>query len=389
MDSILGKDLTNNTIARQFKLIKKIGSGAFGEIYLVQSQSKSEYAMKLERSDNKHPQIFFEAKLYNYLQGQDQYDKGIPKIHDQGVDGDYNYIVMDLLGPSLEELFNKHHRKLSLKSVLMLADQLIQRIEYIHSKQFIHRDIKPDNFLVGVDSKSSRLYIVDFGLAKRYITKEGHIPYKEGKSLTGTARYASINTHVGLEQSRRDDLESLGYVLMYLLRGQLPWQNMKAFNQKEKYQKIMEKKQETTPEQLCKGFPNELTQYLQYCRNLKFEDKPDYNYIRNLFKEAFRKQGYEWDYKFEWIKDEILKEDKFMGSAIPQRTVEIPTTTKLSNFQTIRAPLLIQYQSKLSQQASQEKKRNSSYSKNNNLNKQMTGLLAPKINTNKDRTRKY
>ncbi|CAD8047076.1 unnamed protein product [Paramecium primaurelia] len=389
MDSILGKDLTNNTIARQYKLIKKIGSGAFGEIYLVQSQSKSEYAMKLERSDNKHPQIFFEAKLYNYLQGQDQYDKGIPKIHDQGVDGDYNYIVMDLLGPSLEELFNKNHRKLSLKSVLMLADQLIQRIEYIHSKQFIHRDIKPDNFLVGVGSKSSRVYIVDFGLAKRYITKEGHIPYKEGKSLTGTARYASINTHVGLEQSRRDDLESLGYVLMYLLRGQLPWQNMKASNQKEKYQKIMEKKQETTPEQLCKGFPNEMTQYLQYCRNLKFEDKPDYNYIRNLFREAFRKQGYEWDYKFEWIKDEIIKEEKFIGVAIPQKTTDIPTTTKQSNFQTMRAPQLMQYQSRQSQQASQEKKRNSSYTKNNNQNKQMTGLLAPKININKERTRKY
>ncbi|CAK78811.1 unnamed protein product (macronuclear) [Paramecium tetraurelia] len=296
---------------------------------------------------------------------------------------------MDLLGPSLEELFNKNQRKLSLKSVLMLADQLVQRIEYMHSKQFIHRDIKPDNFLVGVGSKSSRLYIVDFGLAKRYISKEGHIPFKEGKSLTGTARYASINTHVGLEQSRRDDLESLGYVLMYLLRGQLPWQNMKASNQKEKYQKIMEKKQETTPEQLCKGFPYELTQYLQYCRNLKFEDKPDYHYIRNLFKEAFRKQGFEWDYKFEWIKDEIIKEEKFIGVAIPQKTADIPTTTKQSNFQTIRAPLLMQYQQKITQQPSQEKKRNSSYSKNNNQNKQMTGLLAPKINTNKDRNRKY
>lgn len=154
----------------------------------------------------------------------------------------------------------------------MIAPQMLERIRLIQGCNFLHRDIKPDNFAVGVKKYRTRVYIFDFGLAKRYIQKDGrHIPYKEGKDLTGTARYASINTHAGLEQGRRDDLESLGYVLMYFLRGRLPWQSLPAKTKKEKYRKIMEKKKSTPLEQLCKGFPEELAQYILYCRNLKFE----------------------------------------------------------------------------------------------------------------------
>jgi len=150
--------------------------------------------------------------------------------------------------------------------------------------------------------KLNQIYIIDFGLAKRYRDPRTHrhIAYVEGKSLTGTARYASINTHLGIEQSRRDDLESLGYVLMYFNRAQLPWQGLKANTKKEKYSRIAEKKMSTPVEVLCKNFPNEFATFLNYCRALRFDDKPDYAYLRRLFRDLFFRQGYAADYRFDW-----------------------------------------------------------------------------------------
>ena len=244
----------------------------------------------------------YESKLYKILQG----GTGIPNVRWFGVEGDYNIMVLDLLGPSLEDLFNFCNRKLSLKTVLMLADQLVSRIEYVHSKSFIHRDVKPDNFLMGLGKRANQVNIIDFGLAKKYRDPKSHqhIPYRENKNLTGTARYASINTHLGIEQSRRDDLESLGYVLMYFLRGSLPWQGLKAATKKQKYEKISDKKMSTPIEVLCKGFPPEFVTYFQLCRSLRFEDKPDYSYVRKLFRDLFIREGYQYDYVFDWT---ILK----------------------------------------------------------------------------------
>lgn len=177
--------------------------------------------------------------MYKILQG----GVGIPHIRYYGVERDYHCLVMDLLGPSLEDLFNFCSRRFTMKTVLMLADQMIGRIEYMHVKNFIHRDIKPDNFLMGIGRHCNKLFIIDFGLAKKYRDSRTrvHIPYRDNKNLTGTARYASINAHMGIEQSRRDDMESLGYVLMYFNRGNLPWQGLKAANKKQKYEKISEK----------------------------------------------------------------------------------------------------------------------------------------------------
>ena len=165
-----------------------------------------EVAIKLEQVNTKHPQLFYEYKLYQYLLNDPNViDKGIPNVYYSATEGEHHIMVMDLLGPSLEDLFSFCNRKFQLKTVLMMADQLIQRIEYVHSRNFVHRDIKPDNFLIGTGKRLHKMYIIDFGLAKKYIQKDGnHILYKENKNLTGTARYASINTHIGIEQVNKN-----------------------------------------------------------------------------------------------------------------------------------------------------------------------------------------
>ncbi|PPD99823.1 hypothetical protein GOBAR_DD03147 [Gossypium barbadense] len=279
----------DRVIGGKFKLGRKIGSGSFGELYLgVNVQTGEEVAVKLESVKTKHPQLHYESKLYMLLQG----GTGIPHLKWFGVEADYNVMVIDLLGPSLEDLFNYCSRKLSLKTVLMLADQLINRVEYMHSRGFLHRDIKPDNFLMGLGRKANQVYVIDYGLAKKYrdLQTHKHIPY----------------------QSRRDDLESLGYVLMYFLRGSLPWQGLRAGTKKQKYDKISEKKVSTPIEVLCKSYPSEFVSYFQYCRSLRFEDKPDYSYLKRLFRDLFIREGYSFDYVFDWT---VLKYPQIGGSS--------------------------------------------------------------------------
>lgn len=228
-------------VGKKYRIGRKIGSGSFGDIYLgTNIISGEEVAIKLENTKAKHPQLEYEAKVYKALSG----GVGIPFVRWYGTECDYNAMVIDLLGPSLEDLFNYCNRKFTYKTVLLLADQLICRIEYIHARCFIHRDIKPDNFLMGIGRRGSQVNVIDFGLAKKYRDPRTHlhIPYRENKNLTGTARYASVNTHLGIEQSRRDDLESLGYVLIYFCRGSLPWQGLKAATKRQKYDRIMERK---------------------------------------------------------------------------------------------------------------------------------------------------
>jgi len=316
-------------IANKYRLGRKIGGGSFGDIYLaINIQTGEEVAIKLEHMNAKHPQLHIECKFYRIMQG----GVGIPIVKYYGQEGEYVVMVMELLGPSLEDLFNFCHRKFTLKTVLLLADQMISRIEYIHGKNFLHRDIKPDNFLMGLGKKGNLVYAIDFGLAKRFRDPRTHqhIPYRENKNLTGTARYTSINTHLGIEQSRRDDLEALGYIFIYFFKGILPWQGLKAKTKAQKYEKISDKKLSTPIDELCKGSPVEFTTYINYCRSLRFEEKPDYAYLRQLIRNLFHRQGFSYDYVFDWnaIKESQKKEGS--SSCAAPRTHPSPQVSGIS-----------------------------------------------------------
>ncbi|KAI9891935.1 MAG: casein kinase I [Vezdaea aestivalis] len=294
---------SSNVVGVHYRVGKKIGEGSFGVIFegtnLLNNQ---QVAIKFEPRKSDAPQLRDEYRTYKILVGC----PGIPNVYYFGQEGLHNILVIDLLGPSLEDLFDACQRKFSTKTVVMVAKQMLSRVQTIHEKNLIYRDIKPDNFLIGrPNSKSANvIHVVDFGMAKQYRdpkTKQ-HIPYRERKSLSGTARYMSINTHLGREQSRRDDLEALGHVFMYFLRGGLPWQGLKAATNKQKYEKIGEKKQTTAIKDLCEDFPEEFNKYLSYVRNLGFEDTPDYDYLRDLFTQALKSTGEVEDGEYDWMK---------------------------------------------------------------------------------------
>ena len=185
----------------------------------------------------------------------------------------------------------------------MIGIQILDRLEFIHNKNIIHRDIKPDNFVTGLENKSHIIYVLDFGLSKKFRSSRTHqhIKFTVNKKLTGTARYASINALKGCEQSRRDDLEAIGYVLMYFLRGSLPWQGLQIQKGEDRYKKILQKKKATTAEELCKGFPKEFVDYINYTRNLEFEADPDYKYLRNLLVTVLEKENSKFDFWYDWV----------------------------------------------------------------------------------------
>ncbi|OHT04236.1 hypothetical protein TRFO_28350 [Tritrichomonas foetus] len=292
----------SDIVGGQFRLRRKIGAGSFGEIYSGENiKTHRRVAIKLEDVKCEVPQLGYESKLYAHLQG----GTGIPNMHWSGTENGKNIMVMDLLGKSLEDLFIQCNRKFSLKTVLMLADQMISCLEFFHQKNFLHRDIKPDNFVLGLGSNSNQVFIIDYGLAKRYRDQRNHlhVPFSTGKSLTGTARYASVAALRGDEQSRKDDLEAVGYVLMYFLRGSLPWMGSQCKELEEKYKIICDIKAKTSFEDLCEGFPQEFVKCLYMVRNLGFAEAPNYSAYRQLFRDLFIKSNFVYDYKYDWCID--------------------------------------------------------------------------------------
>ena len=296
-DSMIG-----TLVFDRYKLLKRLGAGSFGRIYSAEYENQY-YAIKLENKNHGQNLLENEAYIMSYLNGP-----GLPAVKSYGYSSRHNILVMELMGKSLEDIFESFVvRKMTVRCVCNIGYQMMEIMEYIHKKHIIHRDIKPDNFVVGRGEKKKYIYILDFGLAKKYRSSRTlkHNPMVKNKNLIGTARYASINALDGKSQSRRDDLEAIGYVLMYFLRGRLPWQGIPVKNKEERYRKIMEKKIETSAEELCQGFPEEFMNYIHYTRNLEYEQDPDYGFLKGLFINVLKKGGFIVDCYYDWDKTTI------------------------------------------------------------------------------------
>ena len=317
MSEVYSKRTVEIRVGGRYRLGKKIGTGAFGEIFEgTDIFDNSSVAIKLEHNSVKYPQLLFEAKLLKSIPGT-----GIPVMHWFGIAGEYNAMVMDLLGQNLEDLYNYCAKNFSLKTILMITIQMIERLKHVHDNHYIHRDIKPENFLIGKETTEKTIYLLDFGLAKRYRDEYTHIhiPLKENRNLTGTARYASCKAHNGLEQSRRDDMESIAYVILYFFRKKLPWQGLKCKDKNEKHAKIKEIKMSMTPEKLFEGLPKEFADYLTMVKKLGFEEEPSYKTYIQMFNKLFKAKEFEMDYRYDWVtvKDNtnVLKDASLVQSA--------------------------------------------------------------------------
>ncbi|KAH6618361.1 kinase-like domain-containing protein [Chaetomium sp. MPI-SDFR-AT-0129] len=296
------KDMLVN---ERYRVDRKIGKGGFGLVYSgTDLSSGEEVALKLTFLGDDPEMPRAEKEIYETLKR----GVGIPRMRWFGQECDFYALVLDALGPSLEDLLNYCGRKFSLKTILLIADQAISRVQYIHSKSVLHRDIKPDNFLMGVGRQGNTLYTIDFGLAKEFDAERSK--NVDGLPFAGTRRYASINNHGGREQSWGDDLESLGYIFVYFARGSLPWQGLEIVSAdgNNKDARIKEMKENLSGEALCNGcLPVEFATFIDYTRGLAFNEKPNYPYLRRLFQRCFRAAGFEYGHVFDWT-EKLLDE---------------------------------------------------------------------------------
>jgi serine/threonine protein kinase len=287
-------------VAKRFQVHRKLATGSFGEIYIATDTScNREVALKFEPIPTRSPQLDSEVSIYHILED----GVGIPQIFWYGCESQFRILAMEYLGESLETLKRRVSRPFSLKTVLLIVDQTLARIEFLHRRKVIHRDVKPDNFLIGQGDKTNLIYLIDFGLSTQYIDPRtgAHIPESAQASIVGTARYSSINGMRGFEQSRRDDLESLGYMWVYLLRGSLPWHSLPDSSRVTKRQQVLAKKIELSDGGLCDGLPGEFAEYFRAVAALGFADEPPYSILREIFRALFVKEGFVCDYAFDWL----------------------------------------------------------------------------------------
>ena len=302
-------DILGQIFFGKYQCIEKLGQGSFGSIYKAEYNGNY-YALKFEKKELNIGLLENEAIIMNYLKSPN-----IPHVYSFGSNSNYNILVMQLLGKSLGNIFEEK-KVFSVKTVSMLGYQFVSILENIHNRHIIHRDIKPDNFVMGLNDLSQYVYIIDFGLAKKYRSSRTleQFPFVNRRKITGTARYASINALRGYEQSRRDDLEAIGYVLIYFLKGKLPWMGIEAKTKEQKYKKILEKKIDISTKDLCEYLPEEMEIFLDYVKNLEYTENPDYEILRGYFNSMIRKEHSKLDYIYDWTTHEDRSKRKIVSS---------------------------------------------------------------------------
>jgi serine/threonine protein kinase len=306
-DYIIIIDMTNKLLEDEYIFQWKIGHGSFGEVWKVtEKTTNNEMAFKIEEkkdimSSKSKSMLRYEYKIYMNME-KTGLVRVVPKVYKFMSTPRYNIMVMELLDKSLEKIFNENNKSFPLGTILWLGINMVELLESIHKTGYLHRDIKPNNFMFRkLDNNKLEMCIMDFGLAKKYLEQDDkknkiHIPLKTGRSLIGTARYASTNIHMGIEPSRRDELMSIGYILVYFCNGKLPWQGLKKKSGIDHIENIGEKKMGISIDKLCKNLLPCFKDYLKYCSSLKFEEEPNYKYLKDLLKNSANENKLKLDY---------------------------------------------------------------------------------------------
>jgi serine/threonine protein kinase len=307
------KNILSTIFFKKYKPIEQISKGNYSLIYSgINIETNESVAIKLEARNIKEEnqllpnEIFYLYKL--------RHSPGIVRIITTGRTKKYNILIEPLLGSTLYSLYLDHNKNFTLKDICLISIQCITRLESVHNKGIIHCDIKPENFSIGLKDKRI-IYLIDFGLSKKYRSDrtKRHIQFNITKTMCGTARYASMNALSGLQLSRRDDLESLSYMILYFLLKKLPWQGITAKNLEKRYKKIYDKKAELEKWDKFKELPTQIKNFVKYCRSLGFSQDPDYKLMKSYFYDLMNINNFYDDKNFSWILDKSI-----IGSKMPE-----------------------------------------------------------------------